>query len=252
MSLEALNETRLTEAENLCLIEPDGRRVRDAFLRPPVVGNPGYADQQKAYEAAGAEAQQDYPIIWDHDTNLQQNMSGRPDDIRGVPKPKALAYAEGVLWPKASRLMLAQRLYTSTVRASACYAAERMLGSAWVPVRGVPSVISSVVEDDAEFHQALCSWWNSSPGILTLLHARAKKLTYPRYALASLRHLLIPDPRHSRVSLAPWPEMADCNVRKELDAAAADVLGKPASEIAKWRRMIANEPTVCQQARDAM
>ena len=265
MSLEALNDTRLTQAENLCLIEPEGRRVRDAFLRPPVVGKSGYADKQKAYAKAGAKAQQAYPILWDHDTNRQQSMNGQPDDSRGVPRPEKLAYAEGVLWPKASRLVLVNRLRTNTIRASACYAAEPMLGSAWVPVRGEPSVISNVVEGEEEFHQAHSAWWNSSPGILTLLHARAKDLSYPRYALTSLRQLLIPDPRHKSVSLkpltdafrqcqqaplAPWPEMADCNVRKELDAAAAEALGKPASVLAEWRRLIAKEPTVCQQVCD--
>ena len=263
--LEALGKTRLTKAENLCLIEPEGRRVRDAFLRPPVVGQSGYADKQAEYEAAEAKARRKHPILWDHDTNLQQSMNGQPDDSRGVPKPEKLAYAEGVLWPKASRLVLANRLRTNTIRATACYADNPLLGSAWVPVRGVPAAISNVVKDEEEFHQAHSAWWNSSPGILTLLHTRAKDLSYPRYALASLRSLLIPNPRHEHVSLepltdafrqyrhaslAPWPEMADCNVRKELDAAAAEVLGKPASRIAEWRRLIAKEPTVCQQARD--
>jgi len=166
---------------------------------------------------------------------------------------------------KSSRLVIATRMRTKTVRTTACYADSPILGSAWVPVRGVESVVSEVVESTEAFHQGLCAWWNSSPGILTLLHIRAKDFIYPRYALTSLRQLLIPDPRHPNVSLAPltevfrkyrnmpltpWPDMADCNVRKELDAASAEVLGKPASVIAEWRRLISIEPTVCQRARD--
>ena len=139
---------------------------------------------------------------------------------------------------------------------AACYAAEPLLGSAWVPVR--PR------EPNPTFEQALCAWWNSTPGILTLLHARARKLTYPRYALDSLRSLLVPDP--NRVDLAPlvdafaqtrsetllpWPQMHECPVRAVLDQAAAQVLRIDGRTIVDWRERIAREPTVCNRRPDS-
>ena len=97
----------------------------------------------------------------------------------------------------------------------------------------------------------------STPGILTLLHARARKLTYPRFALDSLRSLLIPNPNRVNITpladaftvtraetLRPWPQMHDCPNRAILDQAAAQVLRVDGRTIADWRERIAREPTV--------
>ena len=113
------------------------------------------------------------------------------------------------------------------------------------------------LEADPAYEQALCAWWNSTPGILTLLHARARKLTYPRYALESLRALLVPNPDRVDVAplakafaascaepLRPWPQMHACPVRASLDQAAAQVLRVDGRTIADWRERIAREPTI--------
>ena len=173
--LEALAGTALRAAGQLCYIEPGGQRIRDAFLRDPRPDAPWTA-----------------PILWDHSTDIQISMNAEPDVV-GAPKPDKEDYARNRLLGKASRLLIVNRLRTNTVRVAACYASEPLLGSAWVPVR--PR------EPNPTFEHALCAWWNSTPGILTLLHCRAKALDYPRYALDSLRSLLVPDPNH--VDLAP-------------------------------------------------
>ena len=228
--LAALAGTGLRPAGELCYIEPGGQRVRDAFLRDPSPNAPWTA-----------------PILWDHETNVCVCMDAKADVV-GVPKPGKETYAR-FLTGKASRLLIANRLRTNTVRTAACYAEEPLLGSAWCPVR--PIVPHPILE------QALCAWWNSTPGILTLLHCRAKALDYPRYALDSLRSLLIPDPHHVDASpladafeqtrsqtLLPWPQMAECPVRAVLDQAAARVLRMNGRTIADWRERIAAEPTV--------
>ena len=228
--LAALAGTGLRPAGELCYIEPEGRRVRDAFLRDPSPNAPWTA-----------------PILWDHETNVRVCMDAKADVV-GVPKPGKETYAR-FLTGKASRLLIANRLRTNTVRTAACYAEEPLLGSAWCPVR--PIVPNPILE------QALCAWWNSTPGILTLLHCRAKALDYPRYALDSLRSLLIPDSHHVDVSpladafeqtrsqtLLPWPQMAECPGRAVLDQAAARVLRMNGRTLADWRERIAAEPTV--------
>ena len=229
--LAALAGTRLKPAGELCYIEPEGRRVRDAFLRDPSPNSPWTA-----------------PILWDHETNVCVCMDAKADVV-GVPKPRKETYARS-LTEKASRLLIANRLRTNTVRTAACYAEEPLLGSAWCPVRVRPTVPHLL-------EQALCAWWNSTPGILTLLHCRAKALDYPRYALDSLRSLLVPDPNRVNIApladafaqigsetLRPWPQMHECPARAALDQAAAQVLRIDGCTIADWRERITREPTV--------
>ena len=158
--LAALAGTVLTPAGTLCHIEPGGQRIRDAFLRNPPPDAPWTV-----------------PILWDHPTQIQTEMNAEAD-VFGAPKPGRVDYAKH-LRAKASRLLVVNRLRTDTVRVSACYAPQPLLGSAWIPVRPI--------SPNPAFEHALCAWWNSTPGILTLLHARAKSLDYPRFALHSLR-----------------------------------------------------------------
>ena len=228
--LAALAGTVLAPAGELCHIEPEGRRTRDAFLREPPPDAPWTT-----------------PILWDHPTEIQTTMNAQAD-VFGAPKPDRVEYARS-LQEKASQLLIVNRLRTNTVRVSACYAPTPLLGSSWIPVR--PK------SPNPAFEHALCAWWNSTPGVLTLLHCRAKALDYPRFALESLRSLLIPDPKHLNItplanafdatrakSLRPWPLMDDCPNRATLDQAAAQVLRIDGRTIADWRKRIAREPTV--------
>ena len=197
--LAALAGTVLAPAGILCRIEPEGRRVRDAFLRNPPPDAPWTV-----------------PILWDHPTEIQTEMNAEAD-VFGAPKPGRVDYAKH-LQAKASRLLIVNRLYTHQVRVSACYASVPLLGSSWTPV--TPRIANPA------FEESLCAWWNSTPGILTLLHARARKLTYPRFALASLRSLLVPNP--NLVDVTPLADAFTETRAKALPALAANArLPKP-------------------------
>lgn len=248
--LESLTGTYLLAASEICQIEPEGRRVRDAFLAPARHGEVYRSDRDSARYPAQppGEVEWTFPLLWDHPTEQQTAMAAKAD-VLGIPRKGMRKYAEEKLAPKASRLLIANRIYTHQVRISACYAPEPVLGSAWTAVRSLDS--------NTEIEKALCAWWNSTPGVLTLLHARARKLTYPRYALASLRALLVPDPSAKTIQplarafdqtstqmLLPWPTMDRCAVRRTLDEAAARALRMDARVIADWRMRIAREPTV--------
>ena len=228
--LAALNGTRLQIAGNACAIEPEGRRVRDAFSRNSKLDTPWKM-----------------PVLWDHQTGVHTTMAAKAD-VAATPKPEKEKYARSLV-KKASRLVISARLYTYAVRTAACYTEEPVLGSSWVPVTSLSTI--------PHFEHALCAWWNSTPGILTLLHARSKKLTYPVYSLDLLRKLLIPNPRNVDVSplvevfaktrqqiLKPWKEMDTCPVRARIDEAAAQVLHMDGAKIAYWRKRITLEPTV--------
>ena len=228
--LAALNGTRLQIAGNACAIEPEGRRVRDAFFRNSKSDTPWKM-----------------PVLWDHSTDIHMTMDAKPD-VLATPKSQKEAYARG-LKSKASRLLISNRLRTNTVCTAACYTEKPALGSAWVPVTPLSTY--------PDLDHALCAWWNSTPGILTMLHARSHALDYAKYSLDLLRKLLIPNPRNVDVSplidvfakthqqvLKPWKEMDTCPVRALIDEAAAQVLHMDGMKIADWRKRITLEPTV--------
>ena len=228
--LAALNGTRLQFASNLCAIEPGGQRVRDAFVRRRTPTSTWKT-----------------PVLWDHDTDIHRRMDAKPD-VMASPKSQRDAYARK-LTRKASRLLIANRLRMNTVRTAACYTDEPALGSAWCPV----TTLSKSTDSD----HALCAWWNSTPGILTFLHARSHALDYSKYSLDLLRSLLIPNPKKVDISplvrafvetrhltLKPWRAMDTCPVRERIDEAAAQVLHMDGEKISEWRRRITLEPTV--------
>lgn len=228
--LAALAGTVLAPAGTLCRIEPGGQRIRDAFLRNPAANVPRTT-----------------PILWDHSTQVQVAMDAEPD-VFAAPKPDRAEYAN-YLRKKSSRLLIVNRLRTDTARVSACYASKPLLGSAWIPV--------TPIAPNLAFEHALCAWWNSTPGILTILNSRAKALDYARFSLDSLRSLLVPDPSRVDITplaeafaairgneLKPWPELRDCRTRAEIDEAAARVLRVDGRTIADWRKRITCEPTV--------
>ena len=236
--LGTLEGARLAPAGDLCYVEPSADRVRDTFSPVPA-----------------ADAPWTCPMLWEHSPEAQVTMTGRPD-IAVAPRPDREDFAKNNLIKNASRLLVANRLYTSRTRVSACYADQPLLGYAWTPV--IP------VAPNPAFERALCAWWNSTPGVLTLLHARARRLAYPHYALDSLRALLVPDPSRVDVgplaevfdktcsrALQPWPQMHDCDTRAALDYAAAQVLRIDSRAIADWRQRIACEPTVTGKSAQA-
>ncbi len=228
--LAALNGTRLNLAGNACKIEPAGQRIRDAFSRNSKKDTPWKT-----------------PVLWDHQTDARTTMAAKPD-VLATPKSEKETYAR-YLKDKASRLLISNRLRTNTICTAACYTEKPALGSAWVPVTPLSTY--------PDLDHALCAWWNSTPGILTLLHARSHALDYAKYSLDLLRKLLIPNPRNVDVSplidvfaktrqqvLKPWKEMDTCPVRARIDEAAAQVLHMDGIKIADWRKRITLEPTV--------
>lgn len=171
-------------------------------------------------------------------------------DVLATPK-RGKEVQAGELARKGSRLLVANRVRTNTVRATACRSEEPLLGSAWIPV--------SPLKPDPIVEKALCTWWNSTPGVLSFLGGRAKSLDYARFSLETLRTLLIPSPTAADIlplvdafdacrdrTLLAWPEMDQCSVRAELDLAVAKALSIDGRRIQRWRELIAHEPTVSQ------
>ena len=215
----------------LAAVEPEGRRIRDAFRRAEKRQNP------------------DMRALWDHKSERQTAMRTGPDEFL-VAKKEMHDYAEH-LWRKRSNLLLANRMRLNLTRTPAVFSEMPVLGSAFVPV-------SPANGDEEELCKAWCVWLNSTAGILGFLNIRQKNLTYPNFSLDGLRSLRVPHPgrcdvaqlaaafdRHASETLKPLPEMRADPVRRALDDAVLHAVpGLSPEEPARWREAVCLEPTV--------
>ena len=228
----------MTPLGRLALVEPGGQRLRDAFVNP--------LDHQPKPECQ---------VVWTHDTNDRQTMRSFAD-FATEPKPAKRQYATEVLWPKASRMLVACTIRASRVRVSAICTPNPALGQPFIPVTPLPHVAAPM-----ETLEAWCAYLNSTPAVVSFLNRRQKALDYSSFSLDQLRSMPVPDPEKCDIAplraafqklgetaLLPWSQMDKCPVRAELDAVAASVLGIDPAEIADWRQRIVREPTVCNRA----
>ncbi len=231
----------MTPLGGLALVEPGGRRLRDAFQNP--------LDQSMRHAS--------YPVVWTHETNERRAMRSF-SDYNTEPKPAKRDYATDVLWPKASRLLVACKIRASRIRVAAIHTPVPVLGQPFIPVTPLPSV-----EHPAETLVAWAAYLNSTPAVLSFLNRRQKALDYSDYSLDQLRSMPVPNPAKCDLAplatafrelgdadLLPWPRMNECPVRTRLDAAAGECLGLRPETIADWRERIVREPTVSNKPAD--
>lgn len=223
-----------TPLGELALVEPGGRRLRDAFVNP-------LEHQPKS----------EYQVVWTHDTDDRQTMRSFVD-FATEPKPAKREYAANVLAPKASRMLLACKIRASRIRVSAIHTPSPALGQPFIPVTPLPHV-----EAPEKTLEAWCAYLNSTPAVVSFLNRRQKALDYSDYSLDQLRTMPVPDPskcdlaplrdafhKLGESALLPWPRIGECPVRMELDTAAGTVLGIDPIELIDWRHRICSEPTV--------
>ena len=226
-----LDNVALAPVDNLASVEPEGRRIRDAFRRAEKRQNP------------------DMRALWDHKSARQTSMRTGPDEFIVVKKGME-KYARH-LWQKRSNLLVGNRMWLNLTRTPAIFSDDAILGSAFVP-------ISPLGENKEELCKAWCVWLNSTFGIIALLNTRQKKLTYPNFSLDGLRSLPVPHSsycgiaalaeaydQHADDMLRPLPEVHTDPVRQALDdAVLMAVPGLPCSDVARWRKSISLEPSV--------
>ena len=106
-----------------------------------------------------------YPMVENHDTEQRRRLVTEPDTYLAPltkPRPGRNLKAVAQLWPKAGRLLVAERLWLETARVAAMWSETRVLSNVWWPIR----------VGDAAREKALAVWLNSSLGLLTLLAQR--------------------------------------------------------------------------------
>ncbi|MCY4420283.1 MAG: DEAD/DEAH box helicase family protein [Gammaproteobacteria bacterium] len=220
----------LTPASMVLALGPTGRAAQDSWRRAVTEND---LSRVLIFDSVSAE--------------IRRTMLGTPEQPV-VPGGRRAHLHENVLNGKGN-LMLASRYDTVSGRLTSLWSETPTFGFGWIPTKAkVPDEI---------YEQAVCAWWNSTPGRLLLLNRRAKKLTYSKWSVEHLASVPCPKPgSQGCVKLADaWKQTCDkpllrlsdaedCTVRHIIDAAAALVLGVPLKLMADWRWRLAAEPTI--------
>ena len=222
----------------LCLLNdlgevgPDRRDIMDGF------------EQTDAVTA--------YPMVHGHDSNQRRRIAVVPDKyLAPLAEPRAGRPLKSVdlLWERAARLLVAERIRLDTVRVVAMRAELPVLSNVWWEI---------TLEND-EQEKALAVWLNSPLGLLTIMAERTstegswvamKKGDLERLPVLDLRALSdgqlramaqlfddLADAEFERL-----PAMANCPARQRLDRGLADILSLP--DLSALRRLLATEPVV--------
>ena len=227
----------------------------DLIVTPVIDPGPVSGAVHNPLKTPPAEDGNGYPVVWRHQADRRRTMRGEVE-FHVAPKPGRRGYVESRILPKTSCLLVTLATSTTTIRTTAQILPEPCFGSAWTAFR--PN--DRIARPD-EAMQAWCAYLNSTLGVLSYLHRRARKLTYGRYRPAQLHTIPLPDPAKCDLApladafrelqdaeLLPWPKMNECPVRAKLDAALTACLDIDIDSIAWTRRLIAAEPTVSNRS----
>ena len=193
-----------------------------------------------------------YPMVENHDTEKRRSLLTEPDKYLAPlvqPRPRRKLKRVDQLWPKAGRLLFAERLWLETTRVAAMWSETRVLSNVWWPIR----------TDDVSIEKSLAVWINSSLGLLTLLAQRTStRGGWVAMKKADLEELPVLDPRRlsstqlqrlsdlfdalSEEEFERLPGMAHCPTRRRLDDGISEILGLP--DLATLRDLLASEPVV--------
>ena len=212
-------------------VQPAGQGVRGTFTKARNRQNP------------------DMRALWSHKSGRQVAMGTGPDEFI-VAKPGKQGHASH-LWTMRGNLLLANRMWLCLTQTPAVFSADPILGSAFVPV-------TPIGKNREVLSKAWCVWFNSTPGIISFLNIRQKKLSYPHFSLDGLRNLPVPRPdkcdvlalasaldQYAGDTLLALPEMDKDTVRKALDDVVLDAVpGLSSEDIERWRTSIPLEPSV--------
>ena len=222
----------LCRVDELGQVGPDRRDVWDGFERTDAVTA--------------------YPMVENHDTEQRRHLLTKPDKyLAPLAKPRPGRHLRSVaqLWPKAGRLLIAERLWLETTRVVAMWSEARALSNVWWPIR---------VEDIA-IEKALTAWLNSSLGLLTILAQRTStRGGWVAMKKADLEGLPVLDVRQlspaqleglsdlvdqlADADFERLPGMVHCPARRSLDDGISEILGLP--NLGKLRDLLASEPVV--------
>ena len=231
----AVGKVVLCPLQQLGGLGPDARDIHDGFRL-----------------AKGVTA---YPALWSHDASIMTNLALAPNQyLSPLHRAKAGRHLRNVdlLWPKAGRVLLAERLRLNTQRLAAVRVETPVLSNVWWPL--------SISPQNDDYEKALVLWLNSTLGLLILFsHREETQGAWVKFKKPVLSGMPVLDVRRltpqqirqlvnvynalGNQALLPFPQMANDPVRQAIDAVISKVLGLP--DLSILRKLLAQEPIVC-------
>ena len=212
-------------------------------------------DRRDIYDGFSiSESPTSYPALWSHDAGTIKSLEVNPNlflSPRSSPLQNRHARPVRLLWPRAGRIMLAERMRLNTQRLIAVRLPAPALSNVWWPFR--------LREEDESVEKIITLWLNSTLGLVTLLSYRVstegswvqfKKPILERVPVLDARKLSSEQVQRlvnvydqvSRLELLPLSEMATDGTRELLDHAIAQVLELPSFDVI--RQTLAREPII--------
>ncbi|MBM4035922.1 MAG: hypothetical protein FJ291_29635 [Planctomycetes bacterium] len=203
-----------------------------------------------------AQSRTAFPAFWSHDarrvTTLRQEPNKFLSPLSEPRRNRTVLRSANVLWQKAGRVLLAERLRLNTMRAAAVRVDVPVLSNVWW------TLVPAELTEDAE--KALLLWLNSSIGLTLMAGHREETcgawvkfkkpvlkampvLDVRRLAPEAVAGLARAFDRIAQQGLRPFPEMPFDPVRADIDEAIAHALGLPDFGIV--RELLANDPILC-------
>ena len=223
----------LCKLEEIGEIGPDVRDVRDGF---------------EPTDAVTA-----YPMVEGNDTEKRKRLTVEPDKyLAPLNQPRLGRKLKRVdqLWPKAGRLLVAERLRLNTARVVALSTDRPVLSNVWWPLK----------TDVYTWEKALAVYLNCSMGLLALLATRnTTQGNWVKLKKADLKEMPVLDPHAAsptsqlhalsrlfdRLATAEFerlPAMAHCPARQALDDGLTQILDLP--DLSTLRHLLASEPVI--------
>ena len=222
---------RMVPFSRLAAIGPAGQRIRDAYTRSQMP------------TLSGRRA------LWFHKTDVIRSLEVETD-VYIEPKKSKGRLADRY-WEQKGWVLLPHRLRLNLARVAAVTVPQAALGSIWTPCRPYRP----------EIMQAICFYFNSTVGILSLLGDRDNRIpSYPAFSLDTLRSLRVPDFTALEVSqlnemwyrfqdikketLLPFSRMTEDPVRLEIDCIIGEALELDEGWLESVRAALCREPAI--------
>lgn len=230
-----IGKVPLVRLKSIADIGPDRRDIHDGFNE---------TDQET-----------EYPAVWGHDTTSVQCLAHQPNKhliaLARAKKGRNLRNAH-LLWTRAGRLLIAERLWLTTTRLVAIRTSEKVLSNTWWPV--------ATDEADPTVDKILALWFNSSLGLLSLLASRVDtRGAWIDLKKPTLEELSVLDPKKlsklaqgqliqaydelCKLEIQALPQIATDAVRSKIDNAIAIALDLK-DDLSILRKLLGSEPII--------
>jgi len=200
-----------------------------------------------------------YPALWGHDADAVRFLKATPNThLRPRTEPLAGRPLRNyrLLWPRAGRVLVVQRIRLNTKRLIAVRMEQKVLSDVWWPID-----LNEDLEDRENLEKALVLWLNSTAGLFLLLGYREETegawvqykkpmweempvLDVQRINQTARRLLASTYDDLSSIEIGFLPDMKNDGARDRIDAAVSRALGLP--DLRSLRDVIASEPILRQ------